>query len=148
MTDRTDWDDDASPRRQPGGGSGVAATAHPAGPGYAPSGGGFEQSYGYGPMPGYGNPYAMRRPTRTFPIETKPFFLTSEFAAYLLATVALIITTAVDDSIDAWRFWILQTALTAFYLVSRGIAKSGTKSRSWDPREDPDLLRRGDGDRD
>jgi hypothetical protein len=28
-------------------------------------------------------------------------------------------------------------------MLSRGIAKSGTKSRSWDPREDPDLLRRG-----
>src|SRR5215212_462142 len=145
MTDRMDWDDDQSSRRQSDGGGGGSTTipggtapgrgyAQPGGiapgQGYAQSGG-FDPGYAYGPMGGgYGNPYAMRRPMRTFPIETKPFFMTSEFAAYLLATAALIITTAVDDSIDAWRFWILQTALTAFYLLSRGIAKSGTKSRS------------------
>jgi hypothetical protein len=71
--------------------------------------------------------------------ETKPFFLTSEFAAVLLAIVALAITAGASDSIDAWRFWILTTVLVSFYVLSRGIAKSGTKSRSVDPRED--LLR-------
>jgi hypothetical protein len=60
----------------------------------------------------------------------------------------LLITTLTNDDIDARRFWELTVALLIGYMLSRGIAKSGTKSRSWDPREDPDLLRRGDGDRD
>ncbi len=110
--------------------------------------------YGYGPpAPGYGpwrGPWAGRwgyggGPRPGFPIETKPFFLTSEFAAVLLAIVALAITAGASESIDAWRFWILTTVLVSFYVLSRGIAKSGTKSRSADPRED--LLRsRGGGE--
>ena len=95
---------------------------------------------------GYGMGYGRQR--QSFPIETKPFFLTSEFLFPLLAWFGLLITTLTNDDIDARRFWELTTALLIGYMLSRGIAKSGTKSRSWDPREDPDLLRRGDGDRD
>jgi hypothetical protein len=112
--------------------------------------------YGYGgPGPGYGPPWGPWGPWghgrgfgpthHMFPIETKPFFLTSEFAAVVLAIIALAITAGADDSIDAWRFWILATVLVSFYVLSRGIAKSGTKSRSFDPREE--LLRgRGAGE--
>ena len=85
------------------------------------------------------------RPTRSYPIETKPFFLTSEFVLPLLGWMGLLITTLVDDTIDARRFWYLTVALLIGYMLSRGIAKSGTKSRSWDPREDPELLRRREG---
>ena len=92
---------------------------------------------------GYG-----RSPRQSYPIETKPFFLTSEFLFPLLAWFGLLITTLVNDTIDARRFWELTVALLIGYMLSRGIAKSGTKSRSWDPREDPDLLRRGGGDKD
>ena len=35
----------------------------------------------------------------------------------------------------AWRAWILITAITAGYVISRGIAKSGTRSNAKDPRE-------------
>lgn len=91
---------------------------------------------GWGGGPGYGRMFGPRRP---LPIETKPFFLTSEFAALVLAILALLITTASDNSIDSRLFWILTTVLVSFYMLSRGIAKSGTKSRSIDPRED--LLR-------
>jgi len=89
--------------------------------------------------------YGGRR--QSFPSETKPFFLTSEFVFPLLAWFGLLITTVSDDSIDARGFWYLTVALLIGYMLSRGIAKSGTKSRSWDPREDPELLRRGDGGR-
>jgi hypothetical protein len=81
----------------------------------------------------------------TYPIETKPFFLTSEFLLGVLAFLGLLITSLVSDSIDAQGFWTFLTILLSFYMLSRGIAKSGTKSRSWDPREDPELLRRGGG---
>jgi hypothetical protein len=97
---------------------------------------------------GYSGMYGRGRPS--FPIETKPFFLTSEFLFPLLAWFGLLITTLSNDTIDARRFWELTVALLIGYMLSRGIAKSGTKSRSWDPREDPDLLRRrggGDGGR-
>jgi hypothetical protein len=48
----------------------------------------------------------------------------------------------IADAVGTSDFTILTVILTFGYMLSRGIAKSGTKSRSWDPREDPDLLRR------
>ena len=95
--------------------------------------------YGYrgGPMRGgwgYGGGYGMMRPS--FPIETKPFFLTSEFWGAVLLIVGAAIATGSSDDMDARAFWTIATAVTIGYLLSRGIAKSGTKSRSWDPRED------------
>lgn len=50
--------------------------------------------------------------------------------------MALAIGASVSDGFDARLFWILATAVTVGYVISRGIAKSGTKSRSWDPREE------------
>ena len=82
------------------------------------------------------------QPRTTFTSETKPFFLTSEFLAYVLLLLGLGIAAATDDSIDARLFWILATAATAFYMLSRGMAKAGAKSRAYDPREDIDLGRR------
>jgi hypothetical protein len=93
--------------------------------------------YGYGyPQYGAQAPWAMHRPPRMFPLETKPFFLTSEFAVSLLAVIGIAITAASSTSFGAWRAWVLITAVVVGYLVSRGIAKSGTKSNSWDPREE------------
>lgn len=87
---------------------------------------------------GYGNPYGMR-PRRSYPIETKPFFLTSEFAISLIASIAIAITAASSHAFGAWRAWILIAAIVVSYNVSRGIAKSGTKSNASDPRENLDL---------
>ena len=69
-------------------------------------------------------------------VETKPFFMTSEFLFFALMSVALWITTVSDDSIDARTFWYLEVPLTIGYLVSRGIAKSGSKTPSYDPRDE------------
>jgi hypothetical protein len=88
--------------------------------------------YGYGQSM-YGRPWGMRQP---LPIETKPFFLTSEFWAAVAAIVGLAIAAGTSEQVDARLFWQLTTAITIGYVISRGIAKSGTKSRSWDPRED------------
>jgi hypothetical protein len=73
--------------------------------------------------------------------ETKPFFLTSEFLAYLLYLMGLGIAASTSPSIDARLFWILATAATVGYMLARGIAKSGSRSRAHDPREDIDLGR-------
>ncbi len=87
-----------------------------------------------GPMyGGYGRGFGMRQ---AFPVETKPFFLTSEFWGSVALIVGLAIAAGTSDQIDARLFWTLATAITIGYVISRGIAKSGTKSRSWDPRED------------
>ena len=79
------------------------------------------------------------RPRREYPIETKPFFLTSEFVGSVLAILGIAITAAASDAFGAWRAWILITAIVVGYMVSRGIAKSGTRSHSSDPRENLDL---------
>ena len=95
----------------------------PPGPPWAAYGGGWG-GYGRG---------GWRPP---MPIETKPFFLTSEFFGTVVLIVAMAISAASDDGFDARLFWILTTAVVSAYLLSRGIAKSGTKSRAADPRED------------
>jgi hypothetical protein len=100
------------------------------------------QPYAYGPPQGYGyggpSSWGMR-PRREYPIETKPFFLTSEFVGSVLAIAGIAITAASSDAFGAWRAWILITAILVGYMISRGIAKSGTRSHSSDPREHLDL---------
>ena len=80
-----------------------------------------------------------QRPRRSYPIETKPFFLTSEFVGSVLAIAGIAITAASSDAFGAWRAWVLITAITVGYMISRGIAKSGTRSHADDPREQLDL---------
>jgi hypothetical protein len=90
--------------------------------------------------PGYGygmSPYM--RPRRMYPIETKPFFLTSEFAVSLITAIAIAITAASSHAFGAWRAWILIAGIVASYNISRGIAKSGTRSNASDPRENFEL---------
>ena len=93
-------------------------------------------------MPQYGyqqQQYQQRRPRRSHPIETKPFFLTSEFVGAVLVIAGIAITAASSEAFGAWRAWILITAVTGAYMISRGIAKAGTRSHADDPRENLDL---------
>ena len=101
----------------------------------------YPPPYGYGPAQGYGHggTSSWGRPRREYPIETKPFFLTSEFVGSVLAIGGIAITAASSDAFGAWRAWILITAILVGYMISRGIAKSGTRSHSSDPREHLDL---------
>jgi hypothetical protein len=71
--------------------------------------------------------------------ETRPFFVTSEFLAYAFFLIGLGITASTSPSIDARFFWTWAAIITAAYMISRGIAKSGSRSRSHDPRDDLDL---------
>jgi hypothetical protein len=81
-------------------------------------------------------------PPRTqYTTETKPFFLTSEFLVYVLFLMGLAIGASTSDTVDAQMFWILATVATSFYMLSRGIAKSGSRSRAYDPRDDIDIGR-------
>ena len=70
--------------------------------------------------------------------ETRPFFVTSEFLVYVLLLMGLAITAGSSPSVDARFFWEWATLATIAYMLSRGLAKSGSRSRSWDPRDDLD----------
>ena len=75
-------------------------------------------------------------PKRVHDSETRPFFVTSEFLVFVLLLMGLGIAAGSSPSIDARFFWTAATVASVFYMLSRGIAKSGSRSRSWDPRED------------
>ncbi|MDQ3858550.1 MAG: hypothetical protein M3327_08920 [Actinomycetota bacterium] len=77
------------------------------------SGGFFDE-----PAAGYG-----RRPWA----ETKPFFLTSEFLVLAAIVLGLAIAMGVLDTFNASRGWLLITIIGAAYMVSRGLAKAGTR---------------------
>jgi hypothetical protein len=69
--------------------------------------------------------------------ETKASFKTTEFMAYLGMLAAIIIAGAVVDQADAGGFgarqvWLYATILTVGYMVSRGLAKSGSRDPYWD----------------
>jgi hypothetical protein len=70
------------------------------------------------------------------PVETKPFYMTSEFMVMTAMTVALFIASLAVDDVDSRLAWILGVSLVGIYILSRGIAKAGSSSRSYDPRED------------
>ena len=59
--------------------------------------------------------------------ETKQAFKTTEFFAMVGVIGAILIATAVSDSLNDVRAWTLVAAVAIGYIVSRGLAKSGTK---------------------
>jgi hypothetical protein len=59
--------------------------------------------------------------------ETKLSFKTTEFWAMAGLIAAILIASAVSDSLDDVRAWTLVTAVAIGYMLSRGLAKSGTK---------------------
>jgi hypothetical protein len=71
-----------------------------------------------------GAPSSVTRPTRD---ETKLSLKTTEFWAMLGLIAAILIATAVSDSLDDVRAWTLVAAVGIGYMISRGLAKSGTK---------------------
>jgi hypothetical protein len=65
--------------------------------------------------------------------ETKAAFTTTEFIAYVVILVAMFIASAVVDNGDdgqgfgADHVWMYATLLTIGYMISRGLAKSGSR---------------------
>ena len=78
-------------------------------------------------------PHAARR----LVTETKAAFKTTEFFAFLAVLAGILISAAVVDQSNAGGFgakqaWLYATILTVGYMVSRGLAKSGSS----DPYDD------------
>ena len=59
--------------------------------------------------------------------ETKASFKTTEFWATAGIIAAILIASAVSDSLGDVRAWTLVAAVAIGYMLSRGLAKSGTK---------------------
>jgi hypothetical protein len=64
--------------------------------------------------------------------ETKPSFLTTEFYAMIGVIAAILVAAAQADNFDAPRAWTLVAAVAIGYMVSRGLAKSGSAHRDKD----------------
>ena len=77
------------------------------------------------------------QPSRVAPrraSETKPAFKTTEFIAYVVAVIGVLIASYLVDTTDAHedyfradRAWFYIVLLSIGYLVSRGLAKSGSR---------------------
>jgi hypothetical protein len=68
--------------------------------------------------------------------ETKPFYKTTEFMVFIVATVGVLLASylvqATDgrgDYFQADRAWFYVVLLSIGYMVSRGLAKSGSRQR-------------------
>ena len=71
-------------------------------------------------------------PARRRFTETQAAFKTTEFVAYIAAVVAVLIAAGVVDEANAGGFgaqqaWLFVTVLTVGYMISRGLAKSGSR---------------------
>ena len=62
--------------------------------------------------------------------ETKPSLITTEFWIMLGGIAALILAYIIvdDDSLDLFRLCLLSTIAGAAYIISRGLAKSGSRT--------------------
>ncbi|MPZ74309.1 MAG: hypothetical protein GEU74_13960 [Nitriliruptorales bacterium] len=74
--------------------------------------------------------------SRRLTTETKASFKSSEFWAYVLVAAGLFIASAVVDGEGPGGFtptevWRLVTFLTIGYMVSRGLAKAGSREPYW-----------------
>lgn len=68
--------------------------------------------------------------------ETKPAYKTTELMAYVAAVIAVLVASAVVgdnargiDRFPAERAWLYITLLTIGYMLSRGLAKCGSRRR-------------------
>ncbi|MBE2314606.1 hypothetical protein DVA67_001360 [Solirubrobacter sp. CPCC 204708] len=72
--------------------------------------------------------------------ETKAAFKTTELIAYVAAVVAVLIAAMIVDESDAGGFgaqqaWLYVTLLTVGYMISRGLAKSGSRDPYTESRD-------------
>lgn len=74
---------------------------------------------------GHANTTATRRITT----ETKSSFKTTEMVAYVVAVLGVLIAAAVTDTSDfgPQEAWFYVSLLTIGYMISRGLAKSGSR---------------------
>ena len=72
------------------------------------------------------------QPVRRLSTETKAAFKTTEFFAFVAMVIGVLIAAAIVDEADAGglgakQAWLYVTILTVGYMVSRGLAKAGSR---------------------
>jgi hypothetical protein len=82
---------------------------------------------------------------RRLTTETKSFFKTSEWWAYVVVVIGILIAgNSIEgeeggaDVFAADKVWLYVTLVTIGYLLSRGVAKSGVRDPYWAERGDRD----------
>jgi len=81
---------------------------------------------------------------RRLSTETKASYKTTEFVAYLAVLAGILIAglviedTGGNDFFDAQKVWLYATILTVGYMISRGLAKSGSRDPYWRGRTNQD----------
>lgn len=105
-----------------------AAPSNPPGPGYQGQPG--QDSYAPAPAQNaYPQPHGAPRRLQ----EMKPSFLTTEFIVFIVVSLAVLIAAAVVDNgedgqgFGADKAWLYVTILAVGYMISRGLAKSGSR---------------------
>jgi hypothetical protein len=73
-----------------------------------------------------------QNPARRLTTETKASFKTTEFFAFVVVLGGILIAAALVDDSNAGGFgaqeaWLYATILTVGYMISRGLAKSGSR---------------------
>jgi hypothetical protein len=66
--------------------------------------------------------------------ETRKAFRTTEFMAFVVVSAAMLIAAYTSKAFDVDQAWGLVAVVTSFYMLSRGIAKAGSR----EPRYDAD----------
>ena len=69
-------------------------------------------------------------PDRRISTETKASYKTTEFAFYILAVIGVLIASAMADEesdFGTQEAWLYITLLTVGYMLSRGLAKAGSR---------------------
>lgn len=79
-------------------------------------------------------PMEVPRPRVTQREETKALFLTTEFWAMVGVIAAVLVAAQQADNFYAPRAWTLVAAVAIGYMVSRGLAKSGSDHRDRNER--------------
>jgi hypothetical protein len=86
-----------------------------------------------------------RNPIRRLATETKAAFKTTEFYAFLVVLVGILIAgnsiEGKDGGADYFagdKVWLYVTLLTIGYMISRGLAKAGSRDPYWAQRSDRD----------
>lgn len=91
------------------------------------------------PTAGYGNQspaqHAPAQGPRRLTTETKSAFKTTEMIFYVVVSIAVLVAAAVTDNgsdgqgFSAERAWLYVSLLTIGYMISRGLAKAGSRER-------------------
>ncbi len=74
-----------------------------------------------------GAPQVHRATDRERSTETKSAYKTTELIVYVVAVAAILIAGLIVDGFNATETWRYFTYLTIGYMISRGLAKAGSR---------------------